>query len=278
MDRTHLVGNIPITLPKGHALDGYQRAYLNYDKKISIIASLVANKYPDSFVVDIGANVGDTAAAIRSQVSLPIICIEGSHEFLPYLKKNIERMPGINVLIPKFIGFDGMGGAYRLAVNKGTAHLESDMSGGIGRDGFIGFDQVLSDFKNYGEVKLVKSDTDGFDFSILSSAMMVLSVSRPTLFFEFDHLIGRTAAEVVRQLAIKLVSAGYAYCIVYDNYGNYLFSSLLSSDVFDDLMASLAQGRAAGGGVSYFDVCCFSSDDEDLFRQMINFERKILSV
>jgi len=87
-DREYLIGEYYITLPACHKLDFYQREFKNYDKKLPIIAALVSNKYHDAVIVDIGANVGDTAAAIRTAVSSPIICVEGNSDFLKYLNKN----------------------------------------------------------------------------------------------------------------------------------------------------------------------------------------------
>ena len=41
------------------------------------IASSVYAKYPEMVSVDVGANIGDTAAIIRSACPAPIVCVEG---------------------------------------------------------------------------------------------------------------------------------------------------------------------------------------------------------
>ena len=105
MKRTYKIGRYFIRLPPRHLLDVYQESFKNYDKKLPVLAALLEGKYKSSMtIIDIGANIGDSAIALRNACNSPIICAEGNPEFLPILKSNLAAIPGIFRVIEKFIG------------------------------------------------------------------------------------------------------------------------------------------------------------------------------
>lgn len=275
-DRTYVVGAYSITLPAGHQLDCYQQQFLNYDKKLPIIAAIVAAKYPDTVIVDIGANIGDSAAALRSAVPSPIVCVEGNPAFLPYLTRNLALLPGTNRIVARFVG-PATGPMTRFGVEtaRGTAHLVPVTGGATApSDQLIAVEELLAQISDLGTVRLFKSDTDGFDFSILQWAMESFVAARPVLFFEFDPSIGVSSAEDALRTASGLVQIGYRHVVVYDNFGNYLLGTDLSQSLAHDLVTSAKQRQLAGGGAFYFDLCCFAPGDEDLFIALVRRERE----
>jgi FkbM family methyltransferase len=275
-DRLYLVGSYSITLPAAHQLDHYQQQFLNYDKKLPVIAAMVATKYPDTVIVDIGGNVGDSAAALRSAVTSPIVCVEGNPAFLPYLNRNLAVLPGTNRIIARFVGpADSAGAEFGVATANGTAHLVPVSDGSThAAEHLITVADLLAQNSDLGTVRLFKTDTDGFDFSILEWAAESLAAVQPVLFFEFDPSIGMSSAEGARQAVDALLQIGYARAVVYDNFGNYLLGTDLSPSLAHDLVASALQRKRAGGGAYYFDLCCFAPKDEDLFGALVQRERE----
>jgi len=103
---------------------------------------------------------------------------------------------------------------------------------------------ILRLHPDFSRAKLLKSDTDGSDFSIIGSSAEVISELRPVLHFEYDT--GFTPdGEAEALAAVKcLFEIGYRYFLVYDNFGNYLIS-LAAPDIerFVDLNTCLASNR-----------------------------------
>ncbi len=65
----YLVGNYKINLPIDHPLKSYQNKYKNYDKKIGSIITHLEKNERNGIIIDIGANIGDTAALLRKNNS-----------------------------------------------------------------------------------------------------------------------------------------------------------------------------------------------------------------
>lgn len=257
-------------------LDEHQEAFLNYDRKLPIVATLVDAKYPHSVTLDIGANVGDSAAAIRTVVAGPILCVEGNAAFLPYLRANLLRLSGTNRVIPKFIRpSEKDADSFAVSTARGTAHLlhNSAFVPNQGSPQTTTVSEVMGSNADVGEVKLIKIDTDGLDFAILLGALDILSRSLPVLYFEFDPTIGSSSADAAIGAVEGLIDIGYRKVVVYDNYGNYLIGTTLSAELAHDLVTSVTQCNEAGGGTKYYDLCCFSASDNDIFQSLVERER-----
>jgi hypothetical protein len=74
--KEYQIGNHKILLPLDHLLDKYQANWKRYDTVLGDVARIVFQKYPESTAIDIGANVGDTAALINKYIHVPVLCIE----------------------------------------------------------------------------------------------------------------------------------------------------------------------------------------------------------
>ncbi|WP_218509600.1 FkbM family methyltransferase [Variovorax sp. dw_308] len=228
---------------------------------------------------DIGANIGDSAIAIRSIVSGPILCVGGNSAFLPYLQANLLPLPGTNRVIPTFIRPSGADDVdFEVLTTGGTANLMPRRMGtGMGEQGAsrtTTVQEILTKNADLGPVKLIKTDTDGFDFAILLGALDSLALDMPILFFEFDPLIGNSNPSDAVAAVEGLGGIGYRSVVVYDNNGNYLMGTDLTRGLAQDLVANVMQRHGAGGGAIYFDLCCFSVADADIFQALIQHERE----
>ena len=89
------IGKFTLLLPLSHNLPLYLKDYPNYSYNIGRISMLVKEKYPTLALIDIGANIGDSVAIIRTEVNFPILCIEGNQYFFKILEKNAIFFPDV---------------------------------------------------------------------------------------------------------------------------------------------------------------------------------------
>ncbi len=282
-ERSYMIGEYSIILPPKHRLDSYQVDYKNYDKKLPIVASLIGEKYKVMTVIDIGANVGDTAVALRGACSFPIICVEGNPNYLPYLKKNLASIPGNFRIIPKYIVPESASQIFNVITVNGTGHITRDKSLSFlhSKKGqtddvvpITTYRAVIKENSDLPPTRLVKIDTDGFDFQIILSSVNQMAIDLPVIFFEFDPTFSpKNDLHEALKAVDALIEVGYIHYVIYDNFGNFMFSfSNNIEDRFRDLYSFLEQSRSNGGGVSYLDVCCFSEQDQDIFSGLVTGE------
>src|SRR5271170_3339530 len=125
--KEYVVGRTKLLLPADHAIDAYQARWKRYDRALGEIARLVWGKYPDYRAIDIGANVGDSAALISTYHDVPTLCIEGTEAFLPFLRENARRIGPHVALEVAFVGDGAAAAGLALRTSAaGTAKLIAD--------------------------------------------------------------------------------------------------------------------------------------------------------
>ena len=247
-----------LVLPLSHNLPLIQKNYPHYSKNVARIARCVRRKYASLKFVDIGANIGDTVSLLRHYARYPVLCIEGSPEFFRILEINTLNMDEV-YRSASFVGkADGRMEA-ALAYGHGTAHLTTGNSNLAMRS----LGNILSDYREFENPKMIKVDTDGMDGLIIKGAMDVVARARPILFFEYDPHFFRQFGDDGLSLFVELRGLGYKVAMIYDNYGEYMLSFFLSeNEILEDLHL-YAFGRR---GEKYYDICLFHEEDIDLAR------------
>jgi len=275
--RLYNIGPHSIILPPGHMLDQYQARWKRYDVVLGEIARIMHARYPDLTAVDIGANIGDTAALICKHNLVPVLCIEGHPGFLALLKTNASRVSSEIEIEGCFLGADGsMVQLAQIAENKGTATLVGEST--TGNTGMSvpmkSLETVLSEHPVFSDPRLIKIDTDGMDFRILLESKSYLQKSRPVLYFEYDPKFQSTSDEEALRAITALVFIGYTRFLIYDNFGNYMMTAS-GTETFQELNAYLRSNRKNGFAVYYFDVCALTDDDKDLFEDIRAYELSV---
>jgi FkbM family methyltransferase len=279
MPKEYIIGRHQLLLPDDHQLDQYQARWHRYDTALGYIAQVIFQKYPQASAIDIGANVGDSSALIQTYQDVPILCIEGNPEFLEFLYHNASIVGNLEIE-ESFIGADGeiVNFDYMQSQN-GTASIVNAIdSDGLFLTELKSLDRVLQEHPSFQTAKLLKIDTDGFDFSIIQKSISVLSSLQPVIYFEYDISFTPDAREESLKALKSLLECGYKNFIVYDNYGNYLLSlSSQDYDKFIDLNTYLFSNRFASGmaAVYYLDICAFAEADTDLFEKIRQMERQL---
>ena len=231
------------------------------------LVPLLLDRYPDATAIDIGANVGDTAALLCRERTIPVLCIEAHPRFLPYLRRNLERLPGGIELAECLVGArSGTVPVTSFTAHHGTAmvdgaHAVSDGPGIPVKP----LAQVLREHPRFLNARLLKTDTDGSDFEILQSSLDVIARTHPVLYFEYDPTLRADGASAARETIAALVRAGYRSYLVQDNFGHFL--QRIDADIeerFASLDRYLFSNLFFGRQIYYYDVCAFSTADEDL--------------
>jgi len=263
-------GKFILRIPDDHKIAEIHQQDLFYDRAYGFILEEVGRDNPDSVFVDIGANVGDTAAFFATYVRNPIIAVEGSPDFLPFLRANAPLLGDQLTVIEAFIRAKALAGRLmRHESGGGTGTLNfapSEEQSNVSEQAFMSVENLLAYAREGGrEVGLIKSDTDGFD-GFLMLDVLESEVSSP-LFFECDtiHTIADAASpwpEVFKTLAER----DYRI-IVFDNFG--LPVAAATRDV-DKLLTDLSgyirlQYDVRRIRLYYLDVWAFPPSQNSLF-------------
>lgn len=268
MATQYQVAGFDLYFPDDHLLAQYQTTWHLYDRALGPLTQAIATKYPQMTAIDIGANVGDSAALIQQFQPLPTLCVEGNPEYLEYLAANAEIISNITIA-DCFIGATDAAVALEAIASQGGTTSVVDA---VGVDGLLlgsmrTLEGLVQDFPQFQTAKLLKIDTDGFDFAIIQSAHQFIAQAQPILYFEYDIAFAADGRQQALATIDLLVQLGYAKFAIYDNFGNHLIT-LSGGDrqLFFDLTNYLYSSRYASGQpvIYYFDICAFPAADLDL--------------
>lgn len=223
------IGEVELELPLSHELPFYQHDHPRYDRQLGAIAATLGGP-----VVDVGANVGDSAAAIRAESEVPILCVEGDATFFALLERNARAIGGVELeraLVEGPARGRIRGGAGTARVVEGGDALPSKPLA-----------QILDEHRAFARPALIKLDTDGMDIPILLANLPLLAELRPVLFFEYDPYLGADP-----EIFERLREVGYATADWYENTGEHVATV--------ELPVHLHEQYVGHGGARYADVC-----------------------
>lgn len=251
-----------LEVPLSHDLNKILSFHPNYLKNLAEIGEITVGKYAGLTAVDIGANVGDTVAILRSTALFDIICIEGNPKFLPYLHINAAKFSNVTI-VPCFVGADNKVISTNISTSKGTATVNSASEGEETVVEFKTLSTIVGSAKN---VKLIKIDTDGHDNNIIRASLDVIKDHKPVIFFEYDPFFQELCEDHKGdEIFNTLLKLGYSMAIDFNNTGEYQ----QSFSVQDTAAISRFHRKYSGHqGKYYSDVAVFHADDIDLFEKV----------
>jgi FkbM family methyltransferase len=240
--------------PLSHELPRYLHAHPRYARNVTTIAQLVGERHPRPTMIDIGANIGDTAVLARVAVpDLPILCIEGDQRYAELLRANVGAWSNVEIEAPCLLGDKSgtIGGALNTSNGTGTFVEDGEAESRIEQ-----LDHVLRRYPRFASPSLIKSDTDGFEARILAGASDTLERSKPVLFVEYDPDLLARAGSVGLKMLADLRDRGYGPTVVYDNFGDLLMlADLRQPRVLADLDRYTRQKPSF-----YLDLALFPAD------------------
>lgn len=279
-DFDYPVGGHVIRLPEGHALPEYQSHWKRYDFILGELARVVSEKYPGSPRIDIGANVGDSWALMNKYVVSETLLIEGDTTYANLLGFNLARLGHPAQISKVFCGPEsgGVPDAHIRRTAAGTSSIQKDTpiaaQGGAGANvPVLTFREIIDQYPRFRDSKLIKLDTDGYDFGIIEANAALFSEMQATLFYECAPF---EAAHGMRDSisSFSEITKFFRHFIVYDNFGHFM-CSLDGPDLFErylELMVFLASNRVDGTAVYYFDIAAFTPENRDLYSILREFD------
>ena len=211
------VGETDLILPLSHALPLYRADYKNYDTALPRLVGTLSAGTASYVVLDIGANVGDTAKPLLDFPNVKVIAVEGNPKFCPFLDENLAGYPDRTYIIKAFVGAPDVGSGYAISTQHGTASLvAADTSSSVP---FVSIEDCMT-AAHFGPIDFVKIDTDGFDIKIIRENMDFFTIRKPIIFFEFDlRFINQEKDWEIFNIFSNI---GYDNCMIYLNTGEML--------------------------------------------------------
>lgn len=252
------MNGIPCLLPGSHALPVYQGLFPQYDTLMSrLVAFLKGRKPKPLVVVDIGANVGDTAMPVLAEEGTFLVAVEGEAQYLPFLRHNLSAFTDRSYIVDRFVG-KSSGVRYKTVVQAGTARLERADEDAAAHDDslFVGLDGALTE-AGVERLDLLKVDTDGFDTKILRESEPVLRAHLPVILFEFDPALFAKVGEDGWDVFAYLNSIGYQGLLVYRNTGEFL----IEYPKIDDQVEADLKLAIGNDGIVYVDIVAYAGED-----------------
>ncbi len=260
------LGGRNLRLPLSHDLPIILKKYPYYSHNLGRVVATLQQKYPKLTLIDIGANIGDSAAIIRKYSDCPILCIEGEARYFSLLQQNALQITGI-AAERAFIGQQNEVKTRSIVSEKGTAAIGDGP--GASEIGFQRLSQVLQGHPVFLASKIMKIDTDGYDLEIIRGSEDILRKSRPAVFFEYSPFHFEKVSEDGIAIFDYLEGLGYATALVWENVGEFLLKLNLHDK---PLIADLHGFYSGRGGQKYADICVFHRDDTDVAERLRDSE------
>ncbi|MFF7977819.1 FkbM family methyltransferase [Streptomyces sp. NPDC007901] len=266
-----------LVMPLSHDLPVILSGWPHYSQNLARLTALAAKDRQDFTMVDIGANIGDTAVLMRGAVTAPVLCVEGDGLFLRFLRRNLRHLDDIEIE-EAYVATsrEDIGRSHAVLRQAGTAALVPSGSDVAPTRPFRSLTDILSSHPRFSSPGFVKIDTDGADPRIIVANAELLARARPVVFFEFAPLWAAKAGDDNPYRAITaLAEAGYQGALVYANTGELLLVTRLTEPhLWQDLgRYTLSRGPRTHGQGSYYDVAAFHADDAGLFEEASAAER-----
>jgi FkbM family methyltransferase len=262
---TMAVGSHKLVMPLSHRVPTLLAEHPFYDQVIVRLVKALKKKKAPILAIDVGANIGDTAALLLDAGADQIVCVEADPLFFRFLLRNWGDNPNVqckNVMLAdsadqKLTTVHCSGTAYLLP-KPDSAHTSRTL------------DSVIFDSPpDY--VDLLKIDTDGFDFRVLRGSEHILSRFKPAIFFEFspEHYekIGRV---IPTECFSYLATLGYRQLAVYDSAGILMFSIPADNLAFWKQISHYAIVTGA-----YYDVLAFHESNANCFDNFLVSETSV---
>jgi FkbM family methyltransferase len=252
-ERAYRIGDHEAVLPPGHKLPWFQAVFPTYDRYAVPVLRTLSRDRDRVLLVDVGANVGDTALLAASAVPrVRIRAVEGNPDFVRYLRRNVSGLDTVEV-VDRFVSAGTMSQAhYETDGSTGGFRASSDGSGTSDSE-FVTIEELLA---GADEMDLViwKSDTDGLDFRLLREGWVTIDRVASVIWFEFDPFLDIESGAGLSEL-LALIGASGRVMHVVDSTGRSMFT--VPAQVAPTVLWGLTgwlQRSAVPGDTAYLDV------------------------
>ena len=247
------VAGVRMAMPWSHRLPDYAKADPAYGENLLRLAELLAGPEPLQ-VLDVGANIGDSTLLILDRVDARVLAVEPDEVFLPFLRHNVRSDARVVVEPALLLAEQSAHGLRSVRVGGTAAFVRDDSAAGDVPTLTVA--ELRARHPGFGSLRLVKSDTDGFDVSLVPAIARAWADVRPVLFFEYDERLTRAAGYDPRRVWDDLAGLGYDDCAVWDNGGHPLWRTSVAE------AARIAEERYPTDRRQFWDVAVAHRDDD----------------
>ena len=266
------IGRFHLQVPSSNPLSTLYSRHPQTSAYIGRLAGVLLKKYPQLAGIDIGANVGDTAAIIKTAADIPLICIEGDDYTFGFLEKNLAGLRAVTGH-QRLLG--ERTGTIQATIEKSGWNLtiKPEQTAGSQPLEMITLDDFLAGRPGLEKIKLLKIDTEGFDCAILRGALKFIRQSRPAITFEYNRenmdAIGEKGLDTLTQLG----DLGYHHAVLHDPYGRFICAATLENAELIRDLHEYADGR--NGNIYYYDITLLHAEDADVAQVFVAGERRL---
>jgi FkbM family methyltransferase len=255
------VGHYRLSMPGNNPLLNVYKSHPDFNTHFSKLAKAVFQKYAGMTVVDVGANVGDTIALLKSAIDAPVIGIEGDDISFEFLEKNTKQFSGVQI-IRTFLGEQ----AKEIKAELSKAGWNTTIIPNKNAKKIIAMrtlDEVLSGTSfDHPLVKLLKIDAEGFDTIILRGSYQIIDQYHPVLFFEYNPENMQKIGEEGLPTLYSFRQLGYRKIIFFDYLGAILLVTSLENESGINCLHDYLRGKS--NLLGFFDIAIFHQADDDI--------------
>lgn len=229
-----VVQGVELLMPWSHRLPDYARLTPSYGQNLVALLELLSpqGSAQPIKVIDVGANIGDSVKQILARASARILAVEADPYYLKYLRRNVGGLPNVTISPVLLTTETSNSVAWMPYRRGGTTHFRiastaqptpRTEASRAEVTGSLSVDALVATYPDFADLRLVKSDTDGHDTTLIPSLAAAFRASKPVLFFEFDpRLTSAVAGLDAQEIWAKLSALGYTEVGLWGNYGEAL--------------------------------------------------------
>ena len=251
------VQGVDMVLPWSHRLPDYARTEPEYGQNLPRLAAALASRDGRPVVsIDVGANVGDSALQMLAAAPVKVLCVEADQVFLDFLHTNVDALDDVAVEPALLLPYAD---DVSLAPVRGGGTTRFEPGQSQSTMPTITTAELRTRHPDFDQTRLVKSDTDGYDVSLVPSLARTWADTKPVLFFEYDPELTRLAGHDPLLVWSELADLGYQHIRVWDNgsrpIGTYPIEEMVErSAVLDEPLETRAY--------HFWDVAAVHGEDE----------------
>lgn len=251
------VHGVSMAMPWSHRLPDYAAADPAYAANLVDLAAELARPLGGEplQVLDIGANIGDSALLILDRTPARVLAVEPDEVFLPFLHHNVGGRQDVVIEASLLLAEPASDRVRSVRVGGTAAFVRDDEAGAEVPSVVVG--ELRGRHPEFDRLRLVKSDTDGYDVGLIPAVARAWPEARPVLFFEYDEQLTRRVGLDPRTVWAELAALGYDACAIWDNGGHPLHRVDLAA------VPRLVETDYPTDRRSFWDVAVAHRDDAD---------------
>jgi FkbM family methyltransferase len=214
-----------LKLPLSHLLPEYMRRFPHYDRLPQRISNYIHQQQGYLNCIDVGANIGDTIAAFYKEDADTFLAIEPNQKFRNFLIENWGWNKNVTV-VADICSSESSESAFVMQEKNGTAVILQTENGVSIRQRTL--DEIAQDSSIALKANVLKIDTDGHDFKVISGAKELIRQNMPVVLFECDSFGDSNYVENCLNTLTSFQQVGYNYFLLYDNVGHLMGKHSLS--------------------------------------------------